>query len=82
MKEMVCIPTCYSEEPIEVSALNVTMPPRQFDHIGNQQIFISSPLWNAALCRSMLPQHAASVTLGNAKLIANQINALVTTSGA
>ena len=26
MKEMVCIPTCYTEESIEVRALNVTMP--------------------------------------------------------
>ena len=29
MKEMVCIPTCYTEEPIEVRALNVTMPAQE-----------------------------------------------------
>ena len=26
LKEMVCIPTCYTEKSIEVRALNVTMP--------------------------------------------------------
>ena len=26
VKEMVCIPTCYTEKSIEVRALNVTMP--------------------------------------------------------
>jgi hypothetical protein len=44
VKEMVCIPTCYTEEPIEVRALNVTMPKDEANNGTFSRLVWSEPV--------------------------------------
>ncbi|TWG89435.1 hypothetical protein L598_008100000010 [Mesorhizobium sp. J18] len=54
----------------------------QFDHVGDQAIFIRSPLRQLALRGAMLAQHLAGPTLGNAQLTPDMVNAGPAASGA
>jgi hypothetical protein len=56
--------------------------PGQFDHVGDQTIFVRPALRQLALCRAMLMKHLTSATLGNAQLTADMINARPAASGA
>lgn len=54
----------------------------QLDHVGDQAIFIRSPLRQLALRGAMLAQHLAGPTLGNAQLTPDMVNAGPAASGA
>ena len=54
----------------------------QLDHVGDQAIFFRSPLRQLALRGSMLAQHLAGSTLGNAQLTTDMVYAGPAASGA
>jgi hypothetical protein len=45
-------------------------------------LFVGSPLGNVTLRRSVLTKHATGAALGDAKLVADQVDAHATTRGA
>ena len=49
--------------------------PRQFDHVCDQVVFVSSPLWHSTLGGPVLAQNPAYTTLRNLYLAAHMINA-------
>ena len=68
---LACISQQGSDQAIAIS----TKLARQLNHIRDQTLFVSTPLWQPTLRGSVLAQNATSPSLRNFELVAHMINA-------
>ncbi len=72
------IPEKYSAPTVAIS----TVLACQLDHVGNQSVFISSPLWDTPLRRAVLPQYLARPPFRDVESGTHMLDAGTATSGA
>jgi hypothetical protein len=66
---------CISQQGSDPAIAISTVLARQFDHVLDQALFVSTPLWQPTLRGSVLAQNATSPSLRNFELVAHMINA-------
>ena len=66
---------CISQQGSDPAIAISTVLARQFDHVLDQALFVSTPLWQPTLRGSVLAQYTADTTLRNFELTAHMIDA-------
>ena len=66
---------CISQQGSDPAIAISTVLARQFDHVLDQALFVSTPLWQPTLRGSVLAQNATGLSLRNFELVAHMINA-------
>ena len=64
------LPACISQQGSDPAIAISTVLARQFDHVLDQALFVSTPLWQPTLRGSVLAQNATSPSLRNFELVA------------
>ena len=71
---VVDLPTGLAKQSRDPTIPVAAVLPRQFDHVGNETLFVRTAAWNTPLRRPMLTEHATGPAFRYAKIFLNMID--------